>query len=206
MTAGRLPLLQLLVLTLLVSPGGTAKAETGEPVGALSYVQPTDTREFFVVVEIPAGSFTKYEVEPQTGLVIVDRFQQMPVVYPANYGSVASSMGGDGDHLDALVLTREPVVPGALIRVRTIGVLRMIDGGEADDKLITVPVSDVDPTYDPVQSIGDLPEIERQRIAAFFSVYKALPAGRKIVELGGFGDAAEAQALVDTAILAGRVR
>jgi inorganic pyrophosphatase len=206
MTSGGWTTVQLLVLTLFASLGGVAQAATDEPVGPLAYAQPADTREFFVVVEIPAGSFTKYEIEPQSGFVIVDRFQQMPVVYPANYGSVASSLAGDGDHLDALVLTREPVVPGALIRVRTIGVLRMIDGGEPDDKLITVPVSGVDPTYDPIRSIGDLPEIERQRIAAFFEVYKALPAGRKIVELGGFGDAEEAQSLVDAAILAAQAR
>lgn len=170
----------------------------------LAYVQPTDTREFFVAIEIPAGSFTKYEIEAETGLVIVDRFQQMPVVYPANYGSVASSLAGDGDHLDALVLTREPIVPGALIRVRAVGVLRMIDGGEADHKLITVPVSAVDSTYDSIWSIEDLPEIERQRISAFFEVYKDLPVGRKVVELGGYGDAAEAQVLVDSGIAAGR--
>lgn len=204
MTSSGWTFLNLLILALFTAPAGEANAAAGDPAGPLAYAQPADTREFFVVIEIPAGSFTKYEVEPQTGFVIVDRFQQMPVVYPANYGSVASSLGGDGDHLDALVLTREPVVPGALIRVRTIGVLRMIDGGEPDDKLITVPVSGVDPTYDAIRSISDLPEIERQRIAAFFEVYKALPAGRKIVELRGFGGAAEAQALVDAAIQAAR--
>jgi inorganic pyrophosphatase len=188
----------------LISSGATAASS--DPVGPLAYPQPVDTREFFVVVEIPAGSFTKYEIESESGFVVVDRFQQMPVIYPANYGSVASSLAGDGDHLDALVLTREPVVPGALIRVRAVGVLRMIDGGESDDKLITVPVSDVDPTYDAIRSISDLPEIERQRIAAFFEVYKDLPAGRKVVELGGFGDAGEAQRLVDVALSAGRLR
>jgi inorganic pyrophosphatase len=181
-----------------------ASPVAAQTISPFAHPQPRDPSEFFMVVEIPAGSFTKYEIEAETGLVIVDRFQQMPVVYPANYGSVASSLGGDGDPLDALVLTREPVTPGALIRVRAIGVLRMIDGGEPDEKLITVPVSKVDPTYDTIRSIADLPEIERQRIAAFFAVYKSLPEGRKAVELQGFGDAAEAQATVATGLAAYR--
>ena len=196
-------MLKFLAVSLLMLAAPTiAMAQTVHP---FAYEQPrTDGSEFFMVVEIPAGSFTKYEIDADTGHLIVDRYQQMPVVYPANYGSVASTLAGDGDNLDALVLTREPIVPGALIRVRAVGVLRMIDGGETDDKLITVPVSGVDPTYDDIRSIEDLPEIERQRIAAFFAVYKSLPEGRKVVELRGYGDAAEAQAMVRQALGAWR--
>ncbi|MER8563564.1 inorganic diphosphatase [Mesorhizobium sp. M0578] len=124
----------------------------------------------------------------------------MPVVYPANYGSVTSSLGGDGDPLDALVFTREPVVPGALIKVRAIGVLNMVDGGETDDKIIAVPATDIDPQYDGIKTIDDLPAIERQRIEAFFRVYKQLPEGRKVVELNGFGGANVAIDMVGKAI------
>jgi inorganic pyrophosphatase len=169
-------------------------------VSPFAYPQPEEQGEFFTVVEIPAGSFTKYEIDAETGHIIVDRYQSMPVVYPANYGSIPSSLGGDGDPLDALVYTREPIVPGAMIKVRAIGVLNMIDGGEVDDKIVAVPTSDIDPTYDKIQSISDLPDIERERLESFFRVYKQLPAGRKSVELKGFRDAKDAQEEVAQAI------
>lgn len=152
-----------------------------------------------MAVEIPAGSFTKYEINEE-GLVFVDRFQSMPVVYPANYGSLSRTLGGDNDPLDGLVLTREPLHPGVLIKFRPIGYLKMIDGGEADEKIIGVPSSDIDPSYDNIKDIDDLPLIERQRIEAFFRVYKQLPEGRKKVELNGYGNAAEARQMIKTAL------
>lgn len=180
---------------------GAAHAEMPHPY---TYAQPEDTTEFFTVIEIPQGSFTKYEIDKDTGYVLVDRYQSMPVVYPANYGSIPSSLAGDGDPLDGIVYTREPIVPGAVIKVRAIGVLNMIDGGEEDSKIVTVPVSDVDPYYDDIQDIADLPEIERQRLEAFFRVYKQLPEGRKVVELNGFSGKDEAQTMVTDAIEAYR--
>ncbi|MEL1263820.1 inorganic diphosphatase [Pseudoxanthomonas putridarboris] len=151
--------------------------------------------EVLLAVEIPAGSFTKYEINDE-GLVFVDRFQSMPVAYPANYGSMPRTLAGDGDPLDALVLTREPLHPGVLIKFRPVGVLRMIDDGEHDEKIIGVPTDKVDPTYADIRDLSDLPEIERDRIEAFFRVYKDLPKGRNPVQLDGFGDAAEAKALI----------
>lgn len=155
--------------------------------------------EVHMAVEIPAGSFTKYEINDE-GLVFVDRFQSMPVVYPANYGSLSRTLGGDNDPLDGLVLTREPLHPGVLIKLRPIGYLKMIDGGEADEKIIGVPSSDIDPSYDAVQDINDLPAIELQRIEAFFRVYKQLPEGSKKIELDGYGNAAEARELIRKAM------
>ncbi len=178
----------------------TAGAASAEFVNPFAYPQPAEGTDFFAVIEIPAGSFTKYEIDADNGHVIVDRYQSMPVVYPANYGSIPSSLAGDGDPLDALVYTREPIVPGAFIKVRAIGVLKMIDGGETDDKIVAVPASDIDPTYDGIKSINDLPQIERERMEAFFRVYKQLPAGRKVVELNGYEDAEVAQELVSAAI------
>lgn len=163
--------------------------QTGQPSG-----------EVWMVVEIPAGSMTKYEIDKTTGLLVVDRFQSMPVAYPANYGAIPSTHAGDGDNLDALVLTREPLVPGALIRVRVIGVLPMVDGGDQDDKLIAVPASVVDPTYDEVRDITDLPAETRARISAFFRVYKDLPTGRRTVELQPFEGRARALATLDAAL------
>ncbi len=155
--------------------------------------------EVNLAVEIPAGSFTKYEINEE-GLVYVDRFQSMPVAYPANYGSLPRTLAGDGDPLDALVLTREPLHPGVLIRFRPIGYLKMIDGGAHDEKVIGVPTDKVDPTYAGIRDLADLPEIERQRIEAFFRVYKDLPSGRNPVQLNGWGNAAEARKLIDESL------
>ncbi|MDV3468688.1 inorganic diphosphatase [Stenotrophomonas sp. C3(2023)] len=155
--------------------------------------------EVNLAVEIPAGSFTKYEIK-EDGLVHVDRFQSMPVAYPANYGSMPRTLAGDNDPLDALVLTREPLHPGVIVRFRPIGYLKMLDGGEHDEKVIGVPTDKVDPSYAGIRDLDDLPMIERQRIEAFFRIYKDLPAGRNPVQLGGWGNAAEARQLITEAM------
>lgn len=148
-----------------------------------------------LAVEIPAGSFTKYEIK-QDGLLHVDRFQSMPVAYPANYGSMPRTLAGDNDPLDALVLTREPLHPGVIVGFRPIGYLKMVDDGEQDEKVIGVPTDKVDPSYAHVRDLDDLAPIERQRIEAFFRVYKDLPEGRNPVQLSGWGNAAEAKVLI----------
>ena len=189
----------------VAAPSASADAASQQP--QRGWVHPFDIpqadsfpEEVMAVIEIPQGSLTKYELDPMTGIVAVDRFQSMPVAYPANYGVITSSRAGDGDNLDILVLTREPLVPGALIRARPVGILKMLDGGEEDDKVIAVPAPDVDPTYEAIQNLGDLPAAEVARIEAFFRVYKQLPQGRKEVELGGFRDADETRELVKQAI------
>jgi len=166
----------------------------------LAAQSPKVPEEAVLAVEIPAGSFTKYEINEE-GLLFVDRFQSMPVAYPANYGSMPRTLAGDGDPLDALVLTREPLHPGVLIRFRPIGVLRMVDDGKTDEKIIGVPTDKVDPTYAGIRDLADLPAIERDRIEAFFRVYKDLPRGRNPVRLNGYGDAAEAKALIQAVMV-----
>ena len=155
--------------------------------------------EVLLAVEIPAGSSIKYEIN-EHGLLFVDRFQSMPVAYPANYGSMPRTLAGDGDPLDALVLTREPLHPGVLVKFRPIGVLRMLDDGEHDEKIIGVPTDKVDPTYAGIRDLADLPQIERDRIEAFFRIYKDLPKGRNPVQLNGCGDAKEAKALIQASL------
>lgn len=180
----------------------TSIASAADYVSFLDFPQPTDSKEFYTAIEIPAGGFTKYEIDADTGHIVVDRFISMPMAYPTNYGSITSSLGGDGDPLDALVYSRQPITPGAIIKVRAIGVLKMIDGGEKDDKIIAVPVSKVDSTYDAIKEISDLPKIEQDRLQGFFSVYKNIPEGSKKVELTGFESAARAEEEVAAAIKA----
>ncbi|WP_373492333.1 inorganic diphosphatase [Parasphingorhabdus sp.] len=158
--------------------------------------EPGDVR---VLIEIPAGSAIKYELDEASGRMEVDRFISSPVAYPANYGIIPETLAADGDALDVLVYTRAPIHPGALIRVRPIGVLRMRDGGQGDDKIVAVPASAVDPTYDSIKDYSDLPEIERQRLVTFFSIYKLLPDGSSQVELLGTEGAEAALESVDAA-------
>ncbi|NEI69148.1 inorganic diphosphatase [Rhizobium lusitanum] len=189
------------VIALTILSGNAASA--ADYVSYIDYPQPKDeSQEFYTAIEIPAGSFTKYEIDAKTGHIVVDRFQSMPVAYPANYGSITSSLGGDGDPLDAIVYTREPIVPGAIVRVRAIGVMKMIDGGEVDDKIVAVPTTKIDPTYDDIKEISDLPKVEQDRLQAFFRVYKQLPDARKVVEVGGFESAEKARNEVAAAIKA----
>jgi len=145
------------------------------------------------IIEIPAGSNVKYERDAE-GRIFVDRFLSMPVTYPANYGSIAGTLAGDGDPLDIVVYSRVPIIAGARIRVRPIGILRMSDNGDEDQKIIAVPVTKVDPDYDRIKSIMDLQDGTGERLAAFFRVYKQNADGNSPIALSGFGGADEAKA------------
>src|SRR5690606_11262650 len=153
----------------VATPAGALAGRDGtaHPLGPLPGASPLSvpqpaaaSGEALLLVEIPAGGSIKFETRPD-GLVHVDRFLQMPVAYPANYGALPSTLAGDGDPLDALVLTREPLPPGVLLRFRPVAVLRMLDGGEADHKLVGVPADDVDAGYAHVRDLADLPALDR---------------------------------------------
>lgn len=177
-------LIKFSAVALLVVASAQATA-----MNILDFPQPDNNPdEFYALTEIPAGGIIKYETDAKTGFIVADRFQSMPVAYPANYGSLTQSLGGDNDPLDVIFYTRAPMAPGTLIKLRPIGVLKMIDGGESDDKIVAVPASKIDPTYDEIKSINDLPKLEKERLEAFFRVYKQLPEGRKKVGLNGFND------------------
>ncbi len=128
--------------------------------------------EFTAVIEIPKGSNCKYELDKHTGLLKLDRILYTSTHYPANYGFIPRTYADDGDPLDVLVLCNESIVPLTLIRVCPIGVMRMIDGGALDDKIIAVPCSD--PTFNQYKSINDLPYHIFDEIMHFFTVYKQL--------------------------------
>jgi len=130
------------------------------------------SKDFTAVIEIPKGSKCKYELDKHTGILQLDRILYTSTHYPANYGFIPRTYADDGDPLDVLVLCSEPIYPLTLIRVYPIGVMRMLDGGKMDDKIIAVPFSD--PTYLGIDSIDSLPPHVFDEIVHFFSVYKQL--------------------------------
>jgi inorganic pyrophosphatase len=144
-----------------------------------------------VVVEIPQGSQVKYELDKDSGAVVVDRFLFTPMAYPAAYGFIPGTLADDGDPTDVLVLTPAPVVPGCVLRARPIGVLHMEDEAGSDEKLICVPHDKVHPMYSGVTDAAELPQIARATIEHFFATYKDLESD-KWVKMKGWGPASEA--------------
>ena len=151
-----------------------------------------------VVVEIPRGSNVKYEIDEETGFVFVDRFLYTPTYYPFNYGFIPQTRGEDGDPLDTLVVTEEPVFPMSVIRSRPIGVLMMEDEKGPDAKIVAVPARHVDPNYSGVDSIEQLPEFTRRQIEHFFQHYKESEPD-KFVKMGGWQDQRHAKDLITQA-------
>jgi inorganic pyrophosphatase len=141
-----------------------------------------------VVVEIPKGSRNKYEFDPELGAIVLDRMLFTSMQYPADYGFINGTLGGDGDALDALVFVGEPTFPGCHIRARAVGLFRMTDEKGPDEKILCVPLRD--PMWSTVQDIDDLPESTLKEIEHFFQVYKDLED--KTVATEGYGDRAEA--------------
>ena len=156
-----------------------------------------------VVIEIPQGSAVKYEVDKESGAIFVDRFLFTPMAYPAAYGFIPGTLADDGDPADALVLTPDAVVPGAVIRARPIGMLQMEDESGQDEKIICVPHDKIHPLYKSVQKIEDLPEITVKAIEHFFTRYKDLEPG-KWVKVTGWADKAAAEAVIMKAIAAAK--
>jgi inorganic pyrophosphatase len=149
-----------------------------------------------VVVEVPKGSKTKYELDKKSGLIRVDRILFSSVHYPANYGFIPQTYCDDHDPLDALVLGQDEIVPLAILYARPIGVMKMTDQGEEDDKIIAVHVDD--PEYAHYRSIHELPPHRMEEVRRFFMDYKVLE--KKTVTVEEFLDRHEAQSVVTRAI------
>ena len=153
-----------------------------------------------VIIEIPMNHDPiKYEMDKESGAIFVDRFTQTTMSYPANYGFVPHTLSEDGDPIDVLVISHWPIFPGAVIRSRPIGVLLMEDESGKDEKIIAVPVSKLDHTFDNVQSIEDLNDIFKARIKHFFEHYKDLDKG-KWVKVEGWEGVVKARELILEAI------
>jgi inorganic pyrophosphatase len=153
-----------------------------------------------VIVEVPIGGEPiKYEMDKAAGTLVVDRFLHTPMRYPGNYGFVPHTLSEDGDPIDVLVANTRPIVPGAVINVRPIGVLKMVDDAGGDEKILAVPVPRLTKRYEFVLNYTDLPRITLEQVQHFFEHYKDLEPG-KWVKTNGWGDADEAKQFIREAI------
>ena len=156
--------------------------------------------EINVIIEVPIGGEPiKYEMDKAAGTLVVDRFLHTPMRYPGNYGFVPHTLSDDGDPIDVLVANTRPIVPGAVINVRPVGVLKMQDEAGGDEKVLAVPMPKLTKRYADVMNYTDLPEITLQQMRHFFEHYKDLEPG-KWVKVLGWGDAAEAKRMISEAI------
>jgi inorganic pyrophosphatase len=156
--------------------------------------------EVNVVVEVPVGGEPiKYEMDKLAGTLVVDRFLYTAMRYPGNYGFIPHTLSGDGDPCDVLVANQRGIVPGAVIAVRPVGVLKMQDEAGGDEKIVAVPVPRLTRRYESVHEYTDLPEITLKQIEHFFEHYKDLEPG-KWVKLLAWGGAEEARQIIVDAI------
>lgn len=160
-----------------------------------------DIKNFLnAVIEIPKDSKIKYELDKATGFLRVDRILYSSVHYPANYGFIPQSYCDDKDPLDVLVLGQLAVAPLSILRVKPIGVMKMVDQGEADDKIIAVHSDD--PEYNHYESLKDLPPHRMAEVQKFFEEYKALE--KKTVVVESFLDRQEALKIIEASLVAYR--
>lgn len=135
-------------------------------------------KEIDVFIEIPKGSSVKYEIDKQTGHLVVDRFIYTAMGYPFNYGYIPNSHAKDGDAVDVMVVSSHPVQAGTILPSRIIGMLEMEDEAGSDNKIIAVPTSKVDPFYSSINTIDDLNDATKNLIKHFFEHYKNIEPGK----------------------------
>jgi inorganic pyrophosphatase len=153
-------------------------------------------QEVNVVIEVPIGGEPiKYEMDKESGALVVDRFLYTSMRYPGNYGFIPHTLSDDGDPCDVIVANTRAIIPGAVMSCRIVGVLHMEDEGGGDEKLIAVPAPKLTKRYAKVENYTDLPEITLHQIEHFFAHYKDLEPN-KWVKIIGWGDAAEAHKMV----------
>src|SRR5476649_1911021 len=153
-------------------------------------------REVNVIVEVPIGGEPiKYELDKDSGTLVVDRFLYTAMRYPGNYGFIPHTLSGDGDPVDVLIANSRAIAPGAVMSVRPVGVLLMEDNAGVDEKIVAVPSSHITQRFDGVTNYSDLPEITVKQIEHFFAHYKDLEPG-KWVKIKRWGDAVEAKRMI----------
>lgn len=153
-----------------------------------------------VVVEVPMGADPiKYEIDKDSGAIMVDRFLHTSMHYPCNYGFIPHTLADDGDPTDVMIVGRRPLLPGCVIPVRPVGVLKMEDDGGMDEKILAVPQTRLHPFYDDVKEYTDLPKILLDQIHHFFAHYKDLEKD-KWVKIIGWDNAAHAAELIEAGI------
>ncbi len=152
-------------------------------------VEPGNSSEMNVIIEINKGSHNKYEIDKKTGLIALDRVAHTAQSFPFDYGFVPQTLWDDGDALDVILLTTYPLLPGILVRARPVALTKMVDGGDADDKVIAVPVDD--PRWKEVNDLEDVNKHTLKEIEHFFTTYKKLQ--NKEVVIHGFENKASAE-------------
>jgi inorganic pyrophosphatase len=153
-----------------------------------------------VIIEVPVGGEPiKYEMDKESGTLVVDRFLYTSMRYPGNYGFVPHTLSDDGDPIDVLVANTRAITPGAVVNCRPIGVLLMQDEAGGDEKVVAVPSTRLTRRYENVNDVADLPQITLDQIAHFFEHYKDLESG-KWVEVERWGNAEEAKQLIREAM------
>ena len=156
--------------------------------------------DFNVIIEIPMHADPiKYEVDKATGALFVDRFVSTAMHYPCNYGYVPQTLSDDGDPVDVLVITPFALMPGVVVRVRPIGLLKMTDEAGGDTKLLAVPIDKLTPLYRHIETVRDLPELTISQITHFFQHYKDLEPGMW-VKVEGWGSPEEARAEIRASV------
>jgi inorganic pyrophosphatase len=133
---------------------------------------PQSPEVVYTIVEIPRGSRNKYEYEEAMGIIKMDRLLYSSLHYPGDYGIIPQTLAEDGDALDVLIMVTQPTFPGCVVEVRPLGLFRMLDGDQADDKVLAVPASD--PLYNEYRELDDVPPHFLKEVAHFFTVYKDL--------------------------------
>ena len=160
----------------------------------------TKDNSFNVIIEIPMNDNpVKYEFDKEIGAIMVDRFMQAPMFYPCNYGFIPHTLSQDGDQADVLVMSQYPIIPGAIIKVRPVGVLIMEDESGVDEKILAVPTNKIDVTFENIKDISDVPQMIKDRINHFFENYKKLEKG-KWVKIVAWENAKKALDLIEEAI------
>lgn len=163
---------------------------------------PCGTPETFnVVIDIPKGSSNKFEYDEEGGYFKLDRVLHQPTFYPFDYGFIPQTHSGDGDAMDVCMLLTHPTFTGCVVKARAIGLIRTSDQDGPDDKIIAVPVSKVDPRFDEIQTIEDLPAHVREEYLIYFKEYKKLEKAKydKIM-IEGYRNADEAKVEIQKAM------